>query len=241
MKKLKQQAGLLLTSVSFKLILFLCTLISPTMVYAQSNCWLETQGTQIVNAATGQNVILRAVGLGNWGLQEGYMLNPQGSSIGTQWQMKKLYYDQGQSEAQVEAFYQNWRDNFITKADIDYIASLGFNSVRLPMHYELFLTSAQRSVRNSVIRDIGNHDNYKNSLANWYNNNQLFNDTNLEGFKMIDNLISWCAANGMYVILDLHAAPGGQGSDKNIADIFYNNNLWQFPCFKTSPTAYGKG
>ena len=160
---------------------------------AQAQCWLEARGTQIVNSSTGQEVILRGVNLGDWGLQEGYMLNPQNPNIaGTQWSMKKLYYNQGQTEAQVEAFYASWRNNFITKADIDYIASLGFNTIRLPMHYELFLTASQRSVRNSVIRDINNHDNYKASLQSWYNNNQLFNDTNADGFKMIDNLLSWC-------------------------------------------------
>src|SRR5690606_18082372 len=68
-------------------------------VNAQANCWLETQGTQIINANTGQPVILRAVGLGNWLLQEGYMLNPQGCTDcpGTQWEMKKQYYNEGQS------------------------------------------------------------------------------------------------------------------------------------------------
>jgi endoglucanase len=40
----------------------------------------------------------------------------------------------------------------------------------------------------------------------------------------------------MYVILDLHAAPGGQGTDKNIADIFYENNLWQFRVFQDVTT-----
>lgn len=207
-------------------------------VNAQANCWLETQGTQIINANTGQPVILRAVGLGNWLLQEGYMLNPQGCTDcpGTQWEMKKQYYNEGQSEAQVEAFYQSWRDNFITKADIDYIASLGFNSVRLPMHYELFLTNSQRSVRNSVIHDINNHDNYKTALANWYSSNQLFNDTNVEGFRTIDRLLDWCEDNGLYIILDLHAAPGGQGADRNIADIFWPNNLWEFPVFQDVTT-----
>src|SRR4030095_9898745 len=107
----------------------------------------------------------------------------------------KAYFDAGQTEAQVEAFYQSWRDNFITKADIDYIASLGFNAVRFPMHYELFLTTAQRSVRISVIRNIANHDNYKASLQTALNNNQLFTDANVEGFKMIDRLLGWCAAN----------------------------------------------
>ena len=34
-----------------------------------------------------------------------------------------------------------------------------------------------------------------------------------EGFTMTDNLLKWCAENKMYLILDLHAAPGGQGND----------------------------
>ena len=69
---------------------------------------------------------LRSVGLGGWLLQEGYMLNPGGCDgcPGTQWQLKLQYLNEGQSIQQVEDFYQGWRDNFITKADIDYIASL---------------------------------------------------------------------------------------------------------------------
>ena len=35
---------------------------------------------------------------------------------------------------------------------------------------------------------------------------------------MTDNLLAWCKANRMYLILDLHAAPGGQGKDANISD-----------------------
>ena len=136
---------------------------------------LTTNGSKIVNAS-GQEVILKGIGLGSWLLQEGYMMNPGGG--GTQWSFKKRLYDQGVSDADVETFYQNWRDNFITKADVDYIASLGFNCVRLPMHYELFLTNAQRAVRNSVARNSGNYNNYVSNLTNWYNSNQLFNDAN---------------------------------------------------------------
>jgi endoglucanase len=223
------------SAVTWLIFVFVFFAFCPLKMLGQ--CWLEARGTQIVNSSTGQEVILRGINLGNWGLQEGYMLNPQNPGIaGTQWAMKKIYYNQGQTEAQVETFYANWRNNFITKSDINYLASLGFNTIRLPMHYELFLTSAQRSVRNSVIRDINNHDNYKAQLQSWYNNNQLFNDTNADGYRMIDNLISWCKANNMYVVLDLHAAPGGQGSDKNIADIFWENNLWQFTVFQDVTT-----
>jgi aryl-phospho-beta-D-glucosidase BglC (GH1 family) len=215
---------------SFIIAFIILNFVTQT-AFAQS-CFLSTVGQQVRNPA-GQNVILRSVNLGYWAIQEGYMLNPQNGDIANcQWKMKKRYYDAGQTEAQVEAFYASWRNNFITKADIDYIASLGFNSVRLPMHYELFLTASQRSVRNSVIRNIANHDNYKASLQTALNNNQLFTDPNVDGFRMIDNVISWCAANGMYVILDLHAAPGGQGKDQNISDLFYPNDLWNQQVFK---------
>ena len=208
----------------------------PRAASAQCNdCWLETSGTEIVNASTGQPVRLRAVGLGGWLLQEGYMLNPGGCAgcPGTQWQMKKQYLDEGQTIEQVEAFYQQWRDSFITEADIAYIASLGFNSVRLPMHYELFLTDEQRGFRNNVITDLfAGHDIYKNALRAWLNAGTLAAESDLEGFRMIDRLVEWCAAHGMYVILDMHAAPGAQGTDLNICDGFHNNNLWDYPVFQ---------
>ncbi|HEY1166656.1 MAG TPA: cellulase family glycosylhydrolase, partial [Chitinophaga sp.] len=192
---------------------------------------LRADGPRIVNASN-QEVILKAVGLGGWLLQEGYMIKPSFSGGGTQWSIKKRLYDQGQSDAAVEAFYQGWRDNFITRADIDYLASLGFNCVRLPMHYELFLNNSQRAVRNSVARNSGNYTNYVNSLTTWYNNNQLFNETNLEGFRTIDSLLKWTAANNMYVILDLHAAPGAQGTDANISDALVGNDLWNRSIYK---------
>ena len=203
---------------------------------AQCNdCWLEVSGTEIVNADTGRPMVLRAVGLGNWLLQEGYMLHPQGCTgcPGTQWQMKEIYKDDGLSPAEIEDFYQKWRDTYITKADIDHIASLGFNAVRLPMHYELFLTDQQRAVRTAIPDNLPVlHDAYKASLRTWLDNDQLFVDSNAEGFRVIDRLIGWCEDNGIYLILDMHAAPGAQGSDLNICDGFYANNLWQFPVFQ---------
>ena len=49
-----------------------------------------------------------------------------------------------------------------------------------------------------------------------------------KGFELTDSLISWCKQNEMYVILDLHAAPGGQGYDAAISD--YDDtkpSLWE--------------
>src|SRR5258708_12206663 len=48
------------------------------------------------------------------------------------------------------------------------------------------------------------------------------------GFKPIDDLVRWCRAAGLYVILDLHAAPGAQ-SAHNIADSDGEARLWSEP------------
>jgi len=187
---------------------------------------LRADGTKVVNAQNAE-AVLRAVGLGYWLLQEGYMLNPHDQSkAANQWQMKRIYYQEGLTEEEVEAFYRRWRENFITKQDIDYIASLGFNAVRLPMHYDLFLTPEQRAVRHSVIRDRAKLEDYSDALADWNDSGTLFARDDLDGFVVIDRLLDWCAANQLYVVLDLHAAPGGQGTDVNIADVLEPNYLW---------------
>ncbi len=208
------------------LLLTLC--LGAGQAYSQLSR-LRADGKRIVNASN-QEVIFKGINVGGWLLQEGYMMRPGGG--GTQWSVKKGLYDQGQSDAAVEAFYQNWRNNFITKADVDYIASLGFNSIRLPLHYDLFLTSAQRAVRNGVARNQGNYNSYVSSLTSWYNSNSLFNDANLEGFRLTDSLLKWAASNNMYVVLDLHAAPGAAGTDANIADAFVGNDLWNKPIYQ---------
>ena len=45
----------------------------------------------------------------------------------------------------------------------------------------------------------------------------LFETDDAEGFRLLDQLITWCRAEQLYVILDLHAAPGGQ-TGANIDD-----------------------
>jgi hypothetical protein len=203
---------------------------------AQCNdCWLEVQGTEIVNAQTGPARPPPRRGPG--------LLAPPGGLHAQPLGLRRLpghpvadegqYLDEGKTIEEVEAFYQAWRDNFITKDDIDYIASLGFNSVRLPMHYDLFLTDAQRAVRHEVINDLFfGHDRYKAALRDWLDSGTLATSPDLEGFRMIDRLVEWCEDNGMYVILDMHAAPGAQGSDLQISDGFWANNLWEFPVFQ---------
>ena len=45
----------------------------------------------------------------------------------------------------------------------------------------------------------------------------LFESDDAEGFKLLDQLLAWSRAENLYVVLDLHAAPGGQ-TGTNIDD-----------------------
>jgi len=157
--------------------------------------------SQTIEDESGKEFLLQGMGLGGWMLQEGYMLRIPGG--GSQRQIKAKISDLIGDEA-CERFYENWLSNHVTKTDIDLLAKWGFNSVRLPMHYNLFTLPIEEEP-----------DQYKNT---WLS----------KGFELTDSLVSWCKANNMYVILDLHAAPGGQGTDANISD--YNPDkpsLWE--------------
>ncbi len=153
--------------------------------------FLRASGKNIVN--NNGNYILKTVNLGNFMVQEGYMMNLGG---GYQWNIKNKIADVV-GVANRDKFYKDYLDNFVTKADIDSIAKFGFNSVRIPMHYNLFTP-------------LGQSDTYIES-----------------GFVLIDNIIGWCKANNMYVILDLHAAPGGQSSGDISDYIAGQPSLWE--------------
>lgn len=84
-------------------------------------------------------------------------------------------------------FWKKYRKDYITEADIKRIAELGFNSVRPALNSRLFLTEGENPVYVE------------------------------EGFQLLDNLIQWCKKYNLYVIIDMHGAPGGQ-TGQNIDD-----------------------
>lgn len=131
----------------------------------------------------GRRLLLHGVGLGNWLLPEGYM-----------WRFGPGAESPRQIETLVErllgtgpavTFWDRFREEFITEADIAAIASSGFDHVRLPI------------------------------------NSRLIQDENGEpiesGYALIDRLIEWCRTHRLWVLLDLHGAPGGQ-TGTNIDD-----------------------
>ncbi len=212
-----------------KTLLF-CLLALPTFAQTTASPLLRAAGPKIVDAQN-HEVLLQGMNLGGWLLQEGYMMKP--GYGGTQGSVKKVLYQAGLSDAAVEDFYQQYRANFITKADIDFIAQQGFNCIRLPLHYDLFLTPSQRAVRNGVIRGTVPYADYVARLKEWQQKGELFREpSQLDAIRLIDQTLAWGAANKLYVVLDLHAAPGAQGTDVNIADALQPNDFWQEPVYQ---------
>jgi aryl-phospho-beta-D-glucosidase BglC (GH1 family) len=97
-------------------------------------------------------------------------------------------------------FWKSYLDNFITEADIIHIKKLGFNTVRVPFHYRM-LTG----------------DGYLGVLK-----------TKEAGYHYLDNVLKWCSDQKLYVILDMHGAPGGQTGD-NIDDSYGYPWLFKSP------------
>ena len=163
--------------------------------------FLSASGKVIVNEAQ-DTVLLRGMGLGGWMLQEGYMLQTAGFANSQRKIRAEIEALIG--EADTDLFYEAWYANHMRLADVEALKSWGFNAVRLPMHYNLFTLPIE--------------DEPVPGEHTWLD----------KGFEMTDSLIAWCAQNEMYVILDLHAAPGGQGYDEGISDYDPSKpSLWE--------------
>ena len=96
------------------------------------------------------------------------------------------------------AFWTAFRRAYITREDIRFIRDLGLNSVRVPFNWRLFTSPTDTSV--------------------WQG----------PGWALIDSVVAWAGEAGLWVVLDMHCAPGGQTGD-NIDD------SWGYPFLFDSP------
>jgi hypothetical protein len=130
------------------------------------------------------------------GINLGNWLNPEGYMFHLQNVSSYRLIDNTIKELvgadEARSFWKTFRDNYITKEDIHFIKASGLNHVRVPFNFKLFLVEDHPEI--------------------WLE----------EGFKRLDDVIKWCKEENLYVLLDLHAAPGGQTGD-NIDD------SWSYP------------
>ncbi len=72
-------------------------------------------------------------------------------------------------------------DNYITELDFERAAGLGMNLVRVPFWYQALETDIEGE--NHFVED---------------------------GWRRLDQVVEWARQHGLYVMLDMHGAPGGQ-------------------------------
>ena len=151
--------------------------------------------------SSGNAIVLRGFGLGGWLMPEGYMLGfpKPHDSPGT---IRSAVIDMTDESTATE-FFLRYEENYVTEDDIAAIKSWGFNSLRLPFNADRIMPRKNQSKTTP------------------YNYDQT-------GLALIDKLVNWATKHHLYVILDMHAAPGGQ-SKHNIADSGGIARLWEEP------------
>jgi hypothetical protein len=144
---------------------------------AAASGFIRAEGTRLVDAE-GQRFTVKGINLGNWLVPEGYMFKFMRARAPAEISgvIEALI---GPEEA--SRFWTEFRNEYIAEDDIRFIKAAGFNTVRVPLHWRLFVEPGENEARFEG-----------------------------PGWSLLDRLVEWCRESGLRVILDLHAAPGGQ-------------------------------
>ena len=163
-----------------------CTSPQPQETPLPADAFVRVEGPNLIKP-DGSKLFIRGTNLGNWLNPEGYMFG-FGRTNST-WMIDLMIKELAGPDFAAK-FWKAFKDTYITRADVEYIAKTGANTIRLPFNYKLFtdedfmgLTSQQ------------------------------------DGFARVDSVVNWCRDNDLYLILDMHDAPGGQTGD-NIDDSY---------------------
>lgn len=138
--------------------------------------FVTVDGSALI-APDGERLQLKGINLANWLVPEGYMFHFEGADSPRAIQ---LILEQLVGEMEARRFWRRFRENYISRDDIQFIKDAGFNVVRIPFSYRLLVGSGYPPPLEGV------------------------------GYRLLDQVIGWCRDAGLYVILDMHAAPGGQ-------------------------------
>lgn len=176
------------------LVIFVFMILISSDVYCQSNGFFSTRGKEIIDPE-GNPVLLKGTNLGNWLVPEGYMFHFKNASSP---RLICNLFNELIGEEEANKFWAGFRDIYITYEDIKFIKSLGFNHVRIPFNYRLFVTEHPNRELKGV------------------------------GYELLDRAVKWCKVENLYIILDMHCAPGGQTGD-NIDDSFGYPFLFESP------------
>ena len=155
-------------------LLVLSALAAVRAAPAGAETLVRIEGRQFI-APDGRPLLIKGINFGNWLVPEGYMFKLNRAKSPSQ-----IYegFDRLLGRERAGAFWAEFRDTYIGRDDIRFIKSVGFNTVRIPLHWRLFMEP------DGTVRG--------------------------DGWALLDRVLGWVGEVGLYAILDLHAAPGGQ-------------------------------
>src|SRR5262245_12617366 len=155
-------------------LLLVLLLIVGSMTSAAAQPLVRIEGKSFIKP-DGSTLDIKGISLGNWLMPEGYMLKFEVAKA-----PRQIFgaFERLLGPVRAKVFWTRFRDSYIRQDDIDFIKAVGFNTIRIPLHYALFMTD------DGVMTG--------------------------EGWVLLDRALGWARAAGLHVIVDLHAAPGGQ-------------------------------
>ncbi len=158
--------------------------------------WLKVAGDRIVDDA-GATVRLTGFGLGGLLNLEDFISGYPGNEEALRRHLLKRM-----GRGAYDAFFDAYERAFFDQADAAYIASLGLNSVRVPVNYRQLEDDAAPFALKE------------------------------EGFRKLDRVIDLLRDAGLYAIIDLHAAPGYQNHHWHSDNPTHQALFWQHPHFQ---------
>ena len=99
-----------------------------------SEDFIRIEGQDLI-APDGSKFFIKGTNLGNWLNPEGYMFGF--SKTNSARMIDQMFCEMVGPDFTAE-FWKMFKDNYITRKDIEFIASTGANTIRLPFHYKLF-------------------------------------------------------------------------------------------------------
>lgn len=112
-----------------------CLVMSGQTAMAKVNKkFIAIQGTSLIDQK-GKPFYIVGTNLGNWLNPEGYMFGFQKTNC--EWMINEMVCELFGPDRARE-FWQSFKDNYITEADIAFISQTGVNTIRLPFNYKLF-------------------------------------------------------------------------------------------------------
>ncbi len=167
-----------------KKIIFYLLIFLFSNSYSQSQ-YVRTKGKEIISPER-KPLLLKGINLGNWLVPEGYMFHFKHA---TSPRLIDEVFKELIGPSETRKFWKKFQDNYITEKDIKFIKDCGFNSIRVPFNYKLFIVEDHPEIELT------------------------------RGIELLERVMNWCDENELYVILDMHCAPGGQTGD-NIDDSY---------------------